>query len=98
MEENSLQQCQTEISTWDGSLRYRRAKGFGAILKVAVQKGHMLNVAIVGCGKIADDHAEQIQRIKNCQIVGVCDRELLMARQLYLRFRSNSTFIIWTTC
>lgn len=46
----------------------------------------MLNVAIVGCGKIADDHASQIQRIKGCEIVGVCDREPLMARQLYERF------------
>ena len=42
----------------------------------------MLNIAIVGCGKIADDHAEQIQRIEGCEMVGVCDRELLMARQL----------------
>jgi predicted dehydrogenase len=46
----------------------------------------MLKVAIVGCGKIADDHASQIQRIKGCEIVGVCDREPLMARQLYDRF------------
>src|ERR1700751_2137595 len=46
----------------------------------------MLKVAIVGCGKIADSHASQIQRIKGCEIVGVCDREPLMARQLYDRF------------
>ena len=46
----------------------------------------MLKVAIVGCGKIADDHASQIRRIKGCEIVGVCDREPLMARQLYERF------------
>src|SRR5947207_7372638 len=46
----------------------------------------MLNVAIVGCGKIADAHASQIQRIRGCEIVGVCDREPLMARQLYERF------------
>ena len=46
----------------------------------------MLKVAIVGCGKIADAHAEQIQRIAGCRIVGVCDREPLMARQLYERF------------
>jgi len=46
----------------------------------------MLKVAIVGCGKIADAHASQIQRIKGCEIVGVCDRELLMAQQLYERF------------
>jgi predicted dehydrogenase len=46
----------------------------------------MLKVAIVGCGKIADSHASQIQRIKGCEIVGVCDREPLMARQLFDRF------------
>src|SRR6185503_15719916 len=46
----------------------------------------MLKVAIVGCGKIADAHASQIQRITGCEIVGVCDREPLMAKQLYERF------------
>ena len=46
----------------------------------------MLKVAIVGCGKIADAHASQIQRIEGCEIVGVCDREPLMARQLSERF------------
>jgi predicted dehydrogenase len=46
----------------------------------------MLKVGIVGCGKIADAHASQIQRVKGCEIVGVCDREPLMARQLYERF------------
>ena len=46
----------------------------------------MLKVAIIGCGKIADDHATQIQRIADCEIVRVCDRELLMARQLFERF------------
>jgi predicted dehydrogenase len=46
----------------------------------------MLKVAIVGCGKIADSHASQIQRIEGCEIVGVCDREELMARQLFERF------------
>lgn len=46
----------------------------------------MLKVAIVGCGKIADVHSSQIQRIEGCEIVGVCDREPLMAKQLYERF------------
>jgi predicted dehydrogenase len=46
----------------------------------------MLKVAIIGCGKIADSHAEQIQRISGCEMVGVCDREELMARQLFERF------------
>jgi predicted dehydrogenase len=52
----------------------------------------MLKVAIVGCGKIADDHAEQIQRIKGCEIVAVCDRELLMARQITQRFPIKQYF------
>ena len=46
----------------------------------------MLKVAIVGCGKIADSHASQIGRIAGSTIVGVCDREPLMARQLAERF------------
>jgi predicted dehydrogenase len=52
----------------------------------------MLKVAIVGCGKIADAHASQIQRIKGCEIVGVCDREALMAKQLSQRFRVKQFF------
>ncbi len=52
----------------------------------------MLKVAIVGCGRIADSHASQIQRIKGCEIVGVCDREELMAKQLYERFRVKRYF------
>jgi predicted dehydrogenase len=52
----------------------------------------MLKIAIVGCGKIADDHAAQIQRIKGCEVVGVCDREPLMARQLAQRFAIKNYF------
>lgn len=52
----------------------------------------MLKVAIIGCGKIADSHASEIQRIKQCAIVGVCDREPLMAVQLADRFRIPETF------
>lgn len=52
----------------------------------------MLKVAIVGCGKIADSHASQIQRIRGCEIVGVFDREPLMAQQLFKRFRIKKCF------
>jgi predicted dehydrogenase len=52
----------------------------------------MLKVAIVGCGKIADSHAMQIQRIKGCEIVAACDREPLMAAQLSERFPVKSCF------
>ncbi len=57
----------------------------------------MLRVAIVGCGKIADSHASQIQRVKGCEIVGVCDREPLMAKQLYERFPVKQYFNDLTT-
>src|SRR5436190_2041321 len=52
----------------------------------------MLKVAIVGCGKIADAHASWIQRIGGSEIVGVCDREPLMAEQLYQRFPVKQHF------
>lgn len=52
----------------------------------------MLRVAIVGCGKIADSHAAQIQRIRDCEIVAVCDREELMAKQLFDRFPIGAYF------
>lgn len=52
----------------------------------------MLKVAIIGCGKIADSHAAQIERINGCEIVGVCDREPLMAEQLLKRFPIKQCF------
>src|SRR6266481_5317807 len=51
-----------------------------------------MRVAIVGCGKIADQHVHAIRRIDDCIIVGLCDRELLMARQLGERFGINACF------
>jgi predicted dehydrogenase len=48
---------------------------------------NQLRVAIVGCGKIADQHVEAIDRIPAASVVGVCDRERLMAEQLAERFR-----------
>jgi len=53
---------------------------------------NILKVAIVGCGKIADAHASQIQRLEGCEIVGVCDREPLMAQQLCERFPVKQSF------
>jgi predicted dehydrogenase len=46
----------------------------------------MLKVAIVGCGKIADSHAWQTERIPDCRIVAACDREPMMAAQFCERF------------
>lgn len=51
-----------------------------------------LRIGIVGCGRIADEHAAQIQRISGCTIVGVCDREELMAQQLADRFKVKGCY------
>lgn len=44
-----------------------------------------LKVAILGCGKIADAHAELVRTSSRARLVGVCDLEPLMAEQLALR-------------
>src|SRR5213594_791194 len=51
-----------------------------------------LRAAIVGCGKIADAHAALMRQIEGCDIVGVCDREELMAQQLGERFGVERVF------
>lgn len=45
----------------------------------------MLRVGIVGCGKIADGHVEQVRATGRGEVVAVCDREPLMAEQLAVR-------------
>jgi predicted dehydrogenase len=52
----------------------------------------MIKVAIIGCGLVADQHADQIGRIPGAKIVAVCDIEPLMARQLADRFHVPSYF------
>src|SRR6266849_4826927 len=52
----------------------------------------MLRVAILGCGKVADQHVQAIHRIPDCKIVTLCDRELLMAKQLGERFGISECF------
>src|SRR5438067_7600162 len=52
----------------------------------------MLRIAIIGCGKVADQHVQAIHRIPDCSIVALCDRELLMAKQLGERFGVSECF------
>jgi predicted dehydrogenase len=52
----------------------------------------MLHIAVIGCGKVADQHVQAIHRIADCEIVAVCDRELLMAKQLGERFGVSACF------
>jgi predicted dehydrogenase len=62
----------------------------------------MLKIAIIGCGKIADDHLQQIRRVAGSEVVAVCDLEILMARQLAERFQVKQAFCdvgeMLTTC
>ena len=47
-----------------------------------------LQIAVVGCGKIADGHVEEIRKLPGlAQLVACCDREPLMAEQLAARYR-----------
>ncbi len=52
----------------------------------------MIRVGIIGCGKIADMHAFSIQRVSGCELVAVCDSEVLMARQLSERYTNPDVF------
>lgn len=45
----------------------------------------MLRIGIVGCGKIADGHVEQVRATGRGEVVAVCDREPLMSEQLKVR-------------
>ena len=47
-----------------------------------------LKIAIVGCGKIADGHIEEIQKMPEvAKVVAVSDLEILMAEQIAMRYR-----------
>lgn len=54
----------------------------------------MIKVGIIGCGKVADQHAIQIQRLPGAEIVAVCDSEPLMAHQMYERFKTKTHFTL----
>jgi predicted dehydrogenase len=51
-----------------------------------------LRIAIVGCGKIADAHVEEIAKQRNARLVACCDVEELMAEQLAVRYSIPERF------
>lgn len=51
-----------------------------------------MNIAIIGCGKIADEHAAAIGYMPGCRVSAVCDREELMAAQLAERLGIKAFF------
>jgi len=52
----------------------------------------MIRAAIVGCGKMADQHAVQIRKLPGAALVAACDAEPLMARQLAERFAIPASY------
>jgi predicted dehydrogenase len=52
----------------------------------------MIKTAIIGCGKVSDKHALQIERIPNAKLVAVCDVEPLMTLQMAERFGVERQF------
>jgi len=51
-----------------------------------------MKIAIIGCGKIADEHAAAVRLLPNCEICGVCDSDELMAGQLAERLGIKGCF------
>ena len=55
-------------------------------MEVLSERVLILKIAIVGCGKIADAHVEEIKKIPSAELVAVCDLEPIMAEQLAARY------------
>jgi predicted dehydrogenase len=51
-----------------------------------------LKIAVVGCGKIADGHVEEAQKLPGVTVTAVCDVEPLMAEQLATRYGIRQHF------
>lgn len=49
-------------------------------------------IGIVGCGKIAEAHAEIIKTVTDAKLMATCDKEILMARQLAERYGAESYY------
>lgn len=49
-------------------------------------------VAIIGCGMVADQHADQLRYLPDCELVAACDTDELIARQFADRFHIPQVF------
>ncbi len=56
------------------------------------QQTPKLNVALLGCGQIADAHLSQIARIESAEVVAVCDIHEDLAYQAAARFQIPHTY------
>ena len=51
-----------------------------------MEQSTKLKVAVVGCGKIADSHVQEVRKLDCARLVAVCDLEPIIAEQLATRF------------
>lgn len=61
-------------------------------IKKMKSENQLTRVSIVGCGKIAEAHAEIIKSISHAGLVATCDKEILMARQLAERYGAGAFY------
>jgi predicted dehydrogenase len=52
----------------------------------------MLKTGIIGCGRIADQHASELLQVTGCKIAAFCDREVLLAEQMADRYQVDGCF------
>lgn len=52
----------------------------------------MLKIGIIGCGRIADQHASELLQVKGCKLTGCCDKEELLASQMADRYNVDAVF------
>lgn len=50
----------------------------------------MINIGIIGCGRIADHHCEAIKNISNLKISAVCDLNYMKAKELANKFKTTA--------
>ena len=50
----------------------------------------MINIGIIGCGRIAGHHCEAIKKIRGLKTVGVCDLDLSKAQDLAKKYKAKA--------
>ena len=52
-------------------------------VETGIERHECLNIGVVGCGKIADGHIEEIQKLGSARVLAVCDLEPILAEQIW---------------
>ena len=52
----------------------------------------MINIGIIGCGRIAGHHCEAIKKIRGLKTVAVCDLDFTKAQELAKKYKAKAKF------